>query len=101
MGTLGGFPYPPAMGSVGHSPTSPDAIISLTTPAMGSVGHSPTSPDAIIFPIGEWAETQLSGAVCDGERPTQKFRLLSVLLSATQLLHFAARSISDSRPAAT
>ena len=39
-------------GSVGRSPTSPDAVMETlggfpNPPAMGSVGRSPTSPDAI------------------------------------------------------
>jgi len=72
---------------------------------MGSVGRSPTSSHAIISLTSAWAETQLSRAVCDGERPTQKFRLLSVLLSVTQLIRFAVRllpvSIADFPPAAS
>jgi hypothetical protein len=54
MGTLKGFPNPPAMGSDGQSPSSPDAIFEMGTlrgfpnpPAMGSDGQSPSSPDAI------------------------------------------------------
>ena len=46
MGTLGGFPNPPAMGSGEQSSPTPDAI-EFGTLAMGSGEQSSPTPDAI------------------------------------------------------
>jgi len=45
---------------------------------MGSVGHSPTSPDAIVFLKSGQVEAQVSPAVADGEPAAENFNVLCV-----------------------
>jgi hypothetical protein len=71
MGTLGGSPNPPAMGSVEQSSPAPDAIVmgtlggSPNPPAMGSVEQSSPAPDAIVMGTlgGPPASTRLVAVV--------------------------------------